>query len=143
MTNAWTPKDTTTHQDQIIAHVLGTTILGYFVFDEVLYIVLDIGFIWSIFLDGGMGLLPHPVAMSELEVEGQTKEQLKADIDVLLSNSADKRLLRFTLPPVPCQIKGVGFFADGEQRRLLISGETGNVAIETSLTTAGIRVHAA
>jgi len=142
VTNAWTPKDTTTHQDHVIAHVLGASFLGYFVFEEALYILLDIGFIWTIFLDGEMGLLPHPVAVSELEIDGETRQQIKADIDALLSDSANENLLRLNSPPVQCQIKEVNFFASGKRRRLLITGEEANVAIETSLVTAEIQVHA-
>ena len=139
---SWTPKDTTTHQDHVIAHVLGATFLGYFVFEEALYVLLDIGFIWTIFLDGEMGLLPHPVAVSELEIGEEAKEQIKRDIDVLLSDGATETLLRFHLPPLPCQIKGVSFFAAGERRRLLIAGEEANLAIETSLETAEVQVYA-
>lgn len=138
----WTPKDTTTHQDHVIAHVLGATFLGYFVFEQALYVLLDIGFIWTIFLDGEMGLLPHPVAVSELEIGEETKEQIKRDIDVLLGDGATESLLRFHLPPRPCQVKEVSFFAAGERRRLLIAGEEANLAIETSLETAEVQVYA-
>jgi hypothetical protein len=143
VTNAWTPKDTTTHQDHVIAHVLGATFLGYFVFDEALYILLDIGFIWTIFLDGEMGLLPHPVAVSELEIGLEGREQIKSDIAALLSDEAPGALLRLQAPPVLCQIKDVTFFACGERRRLLIAGEEANLAIETSLETAEVQVYAA
>src|SRR6185295_18816035 len=111
MTN-WTPQETTTHQDHVIAHVLGATFLGYFVFDETLYVLLDIGFIWTIFLDGEMGLLPHPVAVSELEIDTEAKEEVKKDVDLLLSNGDAEGLLRFHQPPLPCHIKDVSFFAD-------------------------------
>ncbi|MEP6818098.1 MAG: hypothetical protein ABJA18_01100 [bacterium] len=141
MTNDWTPKDTTTHQDHVIAHVLGATFLGYFVFEEALYVLLDIGFMWTIFLDGEMGLLPHPVAVSELEIGEEAKEQIKSDVDVLLGAGAAENLLLFQLPPVPCQIRDVNFLANGERRRLLISGEEANVTIETSLETAKIQVY--
>jgi hypothetical protein len=141
MTN-WTPKDTTTHQDHVIAHVLGATFLGYFVFEEAVYVLLDIGFIWTIFLDGEMGLLPHPVAVSELEVEAAAKEQIKTDVDVLLRDSSAEGLLRFRLPPQPCQIKDVSFFADGARRRLLIAAEEANLIMETSLETAEVQVYA-
>jgi hypothetical protein len=141
VTNAWTPKDTTTHQDHVIAHTLGASFLGYFVFQEALYILLDIGFIWTIFLDGEMGLLPHPVAVSELEIDAATRALIKADIDVLLGADAPVgRLLWLRLPPVQCQIKDVSFFAAGEQRRLIITGEEGSLAIETSLATAEVRL---
>ena len=139
----WTPKDTTTHQDHVIAHVLGATCLGYFVFEEALYVLLDIGFIWTIFLDGEMGLLPHSVAVSELEIDAEAKEQIKLDIDILLGDGATEHLLRFHLPPLPCQIKDISFFAAGALRRLLIAGEEANLIIETSLETAEIQVHAA
>ena len=141
MTN-WTPKDTTTHQDHVIAHVLGATFLGYFVFEEALYVLLDIGFIWTIFLDGEMGLLPHPVAVSELEIDAEVQEQIKSDVDLLLSEGATEGLKRFQLPPLPCLIKDVTFFAAGARRRLLIAGEEANLTIETSLETAEVQVYA-
>ena len=122
MTDPWTPKDTTTHQDHIIAHVLGATFLGYFVFDEALYILLDIGFIWTIFLDGEMGLLPHPVTVSELEVDPEAKEQIKSDIELLLGNdAATGNTQRLKSPPVECRIKDVSFSVSGERRRLIVT----------------------
>lgn len=147
MSETWTPKDTSTHQHHVIAHVLGATVLGYFVFDEVLYILLDIGFVWTIFLDGEMGLLPHPVTVSELEIDPETREQLKADMDLLLSDKApaDENLSRMKRPPggpKSCRIEDVEFFAAGDRRRLLITGEETNLAIETSLSTAEVQVNA-
>lgn len=147
MTDVWTPQDTNTHQHHVIAHVLGATILGYFVFDEVLYILLDIGFVWTIFLDGEMGLLPHPVTVSELEIDDESRAQIKADMDLLLSNKAveDEDLRRMKLPPGDpglCRIEAVEFFAGGERRRFLITGEETNLAIETSLSTAEVHVYA-
>lgn len=147
MTEAWTPKDTNTHQHHVIAHVLGATVLGYFVFDEVLYILLDMGFVWTIFLDGEMGLLPHPVTVSELEIDDETRRRIKADMELLLNNKAlvDENLSRMKLPPGgpnPCRIEDVEFFAEGERRRLLITGEEASLAIETSLSTAEVKVYA-
>lgn len=137
----WQLKDTTTHQDHVIAHVVGATLLGYFLFDEVVYILLDIGFIWSIFLDGEMGLLPHPVAVSELEISAAEKTEIKVDIDALLADSHAPELLRLRPSPVECLIHEVGFFAREEARRLVIVGEQANVIIETSLDTGGIQVY--
>jgi hypothetical protein len=139
VTDTWQSRETTTHQDHVIAHVLEATVLGYFVFDEALYILLDIGFIWTIFLDGEMGLLPHPVAISELEIDDSERAQIKADIDLLLANDAPvERLVKLQRPQVECQIKDVSFFAAGEQRRLMITGEEANLTIETSMVTAEI-----
>lgn len=141
MIDIWEPHETTTHQDHVIAHVIGATFLGYFVFDEALYVLLDIGFIWTILLDGEMGLLPHPVAVSELEIDDEAKEQIKADIDVLLSSGASsQKLLRLVPPPVECQIRELSFFAAEDRRRLIIVGEQAGLVIETSLATAEVRV---
>ena len=145
MIDAWTPKDTTTHQDHVIAHVLGATFLGYFIFDEALYILLDIGFVWMILLNGEMGLLPHPVAISELGIDGSAKDEIKTDIDVLLAQSdpVQGRLRRMQEPrefPGHCQITDVNFFESGERRRFVITGEEGGLVIEMSLATAEVQV---
>jgi len=142
VTNTWTPRDTTTHQDHVIAHIVGTTVLGYFVFEEALYVLLDIGFVWTIFLDGEMTLLPHPVAIKEIEIDEQIREEIKADITLLLGdNSSAEKLLQMKAPPVECQIEAVSFFELDEQRRLLLKGEEGNLAIEASLGTAEIHIY--
>jgi hypothetical protein len=135
----WTPRDTTTHQDHVIAHVLGAKFLGYFVFDEALYILLDIGFVWTILLDGEMGLLPHPVAVSEMEIDEAGKQEIQADIERLLSNNGDSTSL-ITATQGPCQIEDVRFFAAAERRRFIITGETGKLIIETFLATREIQV---
>jgi hypothetical protein len=142
MTGEWKPRETTTHQDHVIAHVLGATVLGYFTFDEALYILLDIGFVWTIFLDGEMSLLPHPVTVSEFEMDQQALEEIKGDIDRLLTDSPiAEKLLRMKTPPAQCQIEDVNFFEREDQRRLVIKGEQANLAIETSLATAKIDVY--
>jgi hypothetical protein len=142
MNEHWRERETTTHQDHVIAHVIGARILGYFGLDEALYLLLDIGFVWMIFLDGEMGLLPHPVAISELEIGPPLKEQIKADIDLLLNDgAAPVGLQKLIQTPVECQIKDISFFEQGNERRLIITGEEASLAIETSLTTAEIQVY--
>ena len=139
MPTAWVAQDTNSHQDHVIAHVLGATVLAYFIMDEVLYLLLDIGFVWTIFLDGEMGLLPHPVAVSELEVDNETREQIKADVDAALAGR-DEGWQQLKQPPVACLINEVSFFAAGERRRLLVSGEPGNLEIEMLLDKRSIQV---
>jgi hypothetical protein len=142
VTDLWEPNETTTHQDHVIAHVIGATVLGYFVFDEVLYILLDIGFLWAIFLDGQMTLLPHPVAVSEWEIDEQLRERVKTDIGVLLSdNPAPHQLLQMKPAPAFCQLRDVSFFRRGDQRRLTLTGEESNLEIVTSLDTAEIKIY--
>lgn len=142
MTNNWTRSETTTHQDHVIAHVIGAAVLGYFVFDEVLYILLDMGFVWAIFLDGQMTLLPHPVAVKEIGMEPQMREEIATDVALLLGDqpSAEK-LSRMNGAQRHCQIENVGFFERDERRRLVLTGEEGGLAMESSLATADIRIY--
>ena len=143
----WQFTETTTHQDHVIAHLIDATVLGYWVLDEVLYILLDIGFVWIVFLDGQMTLLPHPVAVGELETSDDVREAIKADIDLLLGdNVVPDRLSQLKLPPLSCQsdasrIKSVEFLESGGDRRLLVHGEHASLSIEMSLLTAEIRVN--
>ena len=143
----WQFVETTTHQDHVIAHVVDATVLGYWVLDEVLYILLDIGFVWIIFLDGQMTLLPHPVAVGELDTSDDVREAIKADIDLLLGdNVVAERLSQLKPPPLSCQsdacrIRSVEFLESGDDRRLLVHGEHAGLSIETSLLTAEIRVN--
>ncbi len=121
-------------------HVVGATVLGYFIHDEALYILLDIGFVWTILLDGEMGLLPHPVAIKELEVDEDVRTELKADVDLLLGGNSVEGLTRFRLPPAECQIQRVSFFGAEDSRRFLITGEEQSLAIEMSLQTGEVNV---
>ena len=147
MTAHWLPTETTPHQDHVIAHVVDATVLGYWILDEVLYLLLDIGFIWIIFLDGQMTLLPHPVAVSELDTSEQTRQEIKADIDLLLGDNVDVERLSLVKPPPlncqsdACRITSVEFLESGDQRRLLVHGEHASLNIELSLLNAEILVN--
>ncbi len=135
MTSEWSPLDTTTHQDHVIAHVIGATVLGYLILDEAIHILLDIGFIWKIYVDGEMGLLPHPVAVGELETDQDTRTQISAEIDRLLSdedNMAESQCLK--IPPARCLIAEVSCYKSGERLRIVLTGEEENLAVETSMS---------
>src|SRR3981081_1035358 len=107
----WTECETTTHQDHVIAHVLGATVLGWFLAGEAAHLLLDIGFLWTIYLDGEMNLLPQGVAIPELdadEITSADKTELAFDAQLLLSEGRDARgLKRFTAAPVECLISSV------------------------------------
>src|SRR5256885_7527973 len=119
--NEWIAADTSTHQDHVIAHVIGTSVLGYFVLDETLHILLDIGFIWTIYLDGQMVLLPETAAMSDLELDSVAKMRLRREIEVLEQDGLTAEGLELLRPsPVECVISEVSFFACGDQRRLVL-----------------------
>jgi hypothetical protein len=142
----WTECETTTHQDHVIAHVLGATVLGWFIAGEAAHLLLDIGFLWTIYLDGEMNLLPQGVAISELDADELTsadKTELAFDADLLLSAGRDAQgLKRFTAASVECLITTVEAFAANSDRRILIRGELANLAVESSFESSQIGVRA-
>jgi hypothetical protein len=141
MDNGWTEAATTTHQDHVIAHVIGTTVLGYFSLGEAVHLLLDIGFIWKIYVDGEMGLLPHPVATAELEVEDEALAQIKLEIDLLLRGGVDTSgLARLQPLNVASAITGVEVFVCGDEHKLVLECETGVVQVQTSASDDSIQV---
>jgi hypothetical protein len=143
MMSDWSAEETNTHQDHVIAHVRSTTILGYFERDEALHLVLDIGFIWTIYVNGEMGLVPQRLAITDLELEKQVEAELLADLDLLHTDDGRDRqqLAHFTRAPVNCLVTEVAFYAQGERRRVLVDGEEASLAIDSSLATNEMCVH--
>ena len=143
MSTNWIPEETSTHQDHVIAHVIGASVAGYFVLEEALHILLDIGFIWTIYLDGQMVLLPQTAAVRELELDDEAKMQLGREIEMLeREGPLAEGLTRLTPPPADCLITEVGFFAHDDRQRLVLQGEAASLIIETSLSTGEIEVRA-
>jgi hypothetical protein len=137
----WATHETTTHQDHVIAHVIGATVLGYFIKDETAYLLLDIGFIWRTYLDGEMGLLPHPVAIGELETDEHTRTEFRADIDLLLQEGTTATgLQQFTVAGCDCLIQSVEFFARENSRRLVLTCEDGSFVVESSLESGELTI---
>ena len=124
----WTPLETNTHQDHVIAHVIGATPLGHFVWDETAFILLDIGFIWNIYLDLEMGLVPHSVAIAELDADEETKEELRAKVDLWLRGDG--------LSP----IESIEVFESGDERRLVLVCEGGRLVNETLILDRTFRI---
>jgi len=116
----WRPAETNTHQDHVIAHVIGATPLSYFLWDETGYLLLDIGFVWNIYLDGEMGLVPERLALAELKL--------------------DENLRRWEPVSTPSPIQSVDLFETDDARRLVLNCENGSVVIETSFETRDIRI---
>jgi len=137
----WIPAETTTHQDHVIAHVIGATVTAYFILEETAFLLLDIGFIWNIFLDGEMGLLPHPVAIRELEAEAIIKADFEKDIDRSLADPHGAALQCLTRSPNLSPIQTVDFFVGENSRRLVLTCERGNIVVETSLETCEVIVN--
>ena len=141
MSPDWKLHATSTHQDHVIAHVVGATVLGYFEFDQAAHLLLDIGFIWTVFADGEMGLVPQSMAIAELETGAAAKAELRADAQALHDDGPDAPgLARLTSAPGDCLITEVSFYASGSDRRLLIEGEGSSLEIVTSLLTGEVHL---
>jgi hypothetical protein len=143
MTFDWSPHETSTHQDHVIAHVIGATVLGYFNTEQAIHLLLDIGFIWTIYVDGEMGLLPQSLAINELEVDADVRARLREETDSLQGQGgAADGLVEFKASPAGCLIVEVSLLARDQERRIFIRGEESSIAIETSLATGEARVRA-
>jgi len=116
----WTPAATNTHQDHVIAHVIGATPLGHFLWDETAYLLLDIGFVWHIYLDMEMGLVPERLALSELDVDAELLQRTNVECG---------------------PIESAELFEDREERRLVLNCEQGQLIIETSLNHRWTRIN--
>ena len=140
----WTQHETTTHQDHVIAHVIGATVLGWFIAGEAAHLLLDIGFLWTIYLDGEMNLLPQGVAIPEMdadELSSADKTEVAFDAQLLLSEGLDAvGLKRFTVSPVECLIIAVEALAANSERRIAIRGEIASIEVETSLESSQVSI---
>jgi hypothetical protein len=124
----WTIADTNTHQDHVIAHVIGASPLGHFTWDETAYILLDIGFIWNVYLDMEMGLVPQGVAIAELEADEATRTELRSYIDHLQGAEG--------VGPV----QSVELLQSEDKWRLVLTCENGNLVVETEISHRCIRI---
>ena len=140
----WTEVETSTHQDHVIKHVIGATVLGWVVAGEAAHFLLDIGFLWTIYLDSEMNLLPQGVAIAELDgddVSSADRAELAFDADLLLSEGRQASdLKRFVGADVACLIESVELHALDAKRRIVISGERGRISVETAVEANEVRV---
>jgi hypothetical protein len=138
------PLPTTTHQDHVIKHVLGATVLGWFIAGEAAHLLLDMGFLWTIYLDGEMNLLPQGVAIPELDADELSvadKAGLSFDADLLLNEGREADALKHFIPaPVDCLIETVEVLGANSMRRILIRGEQANLHVESSIEAGEITV---
>ncbi len=142
MSVEWVEAETNTHQDHVIAHVVGATALGYFVADEALHFVLDIGFIWSLYVDGEMGLVLERVALAELNETGDMRDELAADIRALHEDgSRAGTLARVTVAPEGCSIEEVSVYRSDGQLKFVIRGEEATLIVMSRITPPGIHVY--
>ena len=137
----WERVETNPHQDHVIAHVLGASVLGYFVWDETAYLLLDIGFIWNIYLDGEMGLVPQAQAVNELSADSSLKSQIRNDVDAITMGVTAAVLGKMIIPNFISPIQTVELFARDNSRRLMLTCEEATLVVETSLSTGEVKVY--
>jgi hypothetical protein len=141
MTIEWEAGQTGTHQDHVIAHVIGATVLGYFEADDALHLALDINFIWTIFPDAEMGLVPQSLALKELNVGVEERARLEDDLRRLHDGDTDaETFARVTPAPAGCLIEEVRLLARDEMRRLEIQCEAAKLVVEASSLTGEMSV---
>ena len=138
----WTRAETGTYEDHVVAHVLGATALGYFVADEAAHFVLDIGFVWTILLDGRMSLALERLALAALDVAEDERAALSGEVDALYEANTAAPLTRVTVAPEGCLIEEVECYTGATGRRLLIVCERARISVETVLATGAVMVNA-
>jgi hypothetical protein len=137
----WKLAETNTHQDHVIAHVVGASVMAFFIWDETAYLLLDIGFIWNIYLDGEMGLVPQTQAVNELSADSALKNQVRDDVDAI-TRELDKAVLKvMSRPKLTSPIETVEFFASDISRRLVLACEETTLVVETYLDTAEVKIY--
>ena len=129
MMDAWTPLEANRYEDHVIAHVLGTTVLGYFTIEDAAYMLLDIGFVWTIYAGGEMALLPQPVTIKELAVDDSLKAELVADAERLYQGKPELLTL-IHQAPVECLIQDVKIYTQEGRCRVVLEGEEANLMVE-------------
>lgn len=141
---SWTEVETSTHQDHVIKHVIGATVLGWVVAGEAAHFLLDIGFLWTVYLDGEMNLLPQGVAIAELDgddVSAADRAELTFDADLLMSEGRQASgLKKFIAADVECLIESVDVEASDAARRIIVRGERATISAEMSSDVGEVRV---
>ena len=132
---SWLPVETSTYVDHVIKHVLGAAVLGWVVIDDAMHVLLDVGLLWTIYVNGEMSLMAQGVAIEDLEGNDLSHDEvlrLASDAQLLISKGREVTgLYRFNGAPVDCTIIAVEVFASGGQRRIEIAGDTSDIEIET------------
>lgn len=142
----WAEVETSTYQDHVIKHVLGATVLGWVVLEDAMHVLLDVGLLWTIYVNAEMSLMAQHVAIQDLESDtltGAEVMQLASEAQRLISEGREATdLARFVSAPVECTITAVEVLANEARRRIVIVGETARITIETSLDRASFAIAA-
>lgn len=135
----WSLLATDRYQDHVIAHVEGTTALGYFIIEDAAYVLLDIALILTIYCSGDVALMPQAVVIKELQVEEDVKAELLSDAEHLHAGERES-LARMTQAPAGCLIREVKLYGLGARRRLMLEGEEASLLVEGLAETGELGV---
>ena len=142
----WTELETSTYQHHVIKHVLGATVLGWVLIEDAMHILLDVGLLWTVYVNAEMSLMAQGVAIQDLESETVSRSevaQLSSDAQRLISEGREATgLAGFAAAPVECTITSVDVFASEAQRKIVIIGESAEIKIETSLDPSSFAIEA-
>ena len=142
----WIELETSTYQDHVIKHVLGATVLGWIVIEDAMHVLLDVGLLWTIYVNAEMSLMAQSVAIEDLESDELNRDEvsrLTSDAQRLISEGREAlNLERFTGAPVECAIIAVEVYAAGSQRRIVIAGETADIEVATSVEPVQFNIDA-
>jgi hypothetical protein len=129
---------TSTHQDHVIAHVIGAELLGYFILDEAAHFILDMNFIWTIHLDAQVALLPTGVAVDEFALPREQATQLRQEIDALRSGGHEVKTINVFSSAGA--IESVSVFENNHGVKLVISTTDQAVEVISSFPERTITV---
>ena len=133
---SWTELETSTYQHHVIKHVIGATVLGWFIAEDAVHFVLDVGLLWTVYVNGEMNLMALFVAIEDLESDELPKsviDELTSDAQALIDQGREAGGLKhFTAASVGCLVDEINLFSADSQRRIVIHGEAGTIEIRTS-----------
>ena len=137
----WTELETSTYQHHVIQHAIGATVLGWFKAEDAIHFVLDVGLLWTVYVNAEMNLMALFVAIEDLQSDELPKpliNELTTDAQTLIDQGHEARGLKhFTAASVGCLVEEVNLFGADAQRWIVIHGEAGTVEIRTD-TDAGL-----
>src|SRR5436190_17187111 len=73
----WTELETSTYQHHVIQHVIGATVLGWVIAEDAVHFVLDVGLLWTVYVNAEMNLMAMFVAIEDLESEGLSRQMVE------------------------------------------------------------------
>jgi hypothetical protein len=140
----WTELETSTYQHHVIVHVIGATVLGWFIAEDAVHFVLDVGLLWTVYVNAEMNLMALSVAIEDLESDELPEsviDELASDAQILIEQGREAvGLKRFTAASVGCLVEEINLFSADAQRRIVIRGEAGTIEIHTSTDDGLINV---